>query len=159
MSNPILDPMKGNVDMSFNLLRKFLDRCPTEFWQRKWGKWPVWQQFYHMLSAVFLFNPLELKEPLPVSVSNDVQNLKVVGTNPISIEEMDSCLKIAFGHTTAYLDSLNDAELGKINEKVKTIMNIDWTHASTILMIVAHNLYHIGIFDAGLREMKLDGVF
>jgi hypothetical protein len=145
--------------MSFGLLEKFLEACPDDFWVSEWGTWTVWQQYYHALNIVALFVPPDMKEPLCADVPPDVAGLKTVGKNPISKEQAKACLAAAKSHLEAYLGSLTDATLAEINQKVKAIINHEWSHAATLLTIAGHNEYHLGIFDAGLRERKLPGIF
>jgi hypothetical protein len=145
--------------MSFTLLEKFLDACPSDFWESEWGTWKVWQQFYHALSIVPLFVPLEMKEPLDADLAPEVAQLKTVGTNPIPKDKMKGYLAIVKNHMEAYLKDLKDETLAEVNQKVKAVINHEWSHAATLLTIAGHNEYHLGIFDAGLRERKLPGIF
>jgi hypothetical protein len=159
MPNPILESLKAPVMMSFNLFEKFLDACPDDFWESEWAGFKVWQQFYHALNVVERAVPPDMKEPLCEGVPRDVASLKAMGTDPISKEKAKECLIAAKKHMEVYIATLSDATLPGVNQKVSALMNSDSSNFETLVTIAGHNEYHLGIFDAGLRERKLPGIF
>jgi hypothetical protein len=159
MSVIIVNSFKEPINLTLSLLDKFIDVCPQDLWESTWGTWKVWQQVCHTLIGLELFNPLEMKKPLTMEIPYEEANLKVIGTNPISKEKVKENLKIAKKNVDDYLASLKDENLGDINQKFKEITKLEWTHAVTLTAFVSHTQYHIGVFDAALRERKLPGVF
>ncbi|MDR2352071.1 MAG: DinB family protein [Deltaproteobacteria bacterium] len=158
MANPIIDSLQSEINGYFNLLYKFLDVCPLKLWNSTFGGWPIWQQLYHTLWVNDLFIPLESPPPL-VDIPAEVTTLKVKGESPIPVDKMKKIIAESHKLTLAYLDSLTDQDLSAINNKVRNVMHQDWSHAATIAKLSSHALYHIGIFDAALREKNLPGVF
>ena len=159
MSNPIVESMKGPVMNTFKLLEKFLEVCPPDLWESVWASWTVWQQYYHTIGIVGLFVPAPGGEIQDPDVPPEVAQLKAVGTVPVSVEKMKAYHAKAVAAMESYFSKLTDATLAEVNEKAKAVVKLDWSHAATLLVVAGHNEYHLGIFDAALRERKLPGVF
>jgi uncharacterized protein YjaG (DUF416 family) len=159
MSVKIVESMKAHIDKSDQLLEKFIETCPDDFWESVWGNYAVYQQVYHAISVAILFNPVETDETVEVDISREEASLQTVATKPVSKEKMREFFAFAKKMTAAYLASLTDETLADANPKVQKLMKVDWSHAQTLMTFSSHLQYHVGVFDAGLRERKLPGVF
>ncbi len=157
MSNAVIMAQKGAIDTSFTLLNKFIDICPDEIWAEKSGGWAVWQQVYHCVSAVKFFTGLN--EGIPALADEDVAGLSKVAETTVGKDQVKKALSAAQATAEKYIASLTDADLTARNQSVYAAIEWDITHAFTLSMIAAHNLYHLGGCDAALRNRGLAGAF
>jgi hypothetical protein len=155
MSEPIVEALKDGLSGNFFLFDKFVTDCPKDIWELKFGGWPIWQQFAHSLFVNIIFLPGEPKNDLLPGVSQEVATLKEIGSTPISQESAKKSLEDIKNATLQYLDKLKDSELPSVAKKMG---DNDFTHAKIINLLGGHIMYHLGVFDAALREKNLQGI-
>ena len=162
MSRAIVTSLQGSFAHSFSLLQKFIEVCPEDVWQKKFGGWPVWQQVYHSLACIdFFVMELEgqaLKGLFGPGLGNVGNFEHTPDTGPSKAAMLEYAV-LAKGKADAYIAALSDAELPKKNEGFSTRISMDMTHASTLSILGGHILYHLGSCDAALREQGFKGVF
>lgn len=159
MSKAIVTSQRGNFEFAFGLLRQFMHVCPDATWNKKFGGWPIWQQVYHALNAVEFFIAEPGAESSGALVPPDVASLSVVGDAPISKAAMAAFADKAKAAADKYMDALADADLAARAEGASARMGRETTHASIVVLMAGHILYHLGTCDAALREQGLKGVF
>lgn len=159
MSQAIVQSQRGSFDFSFSLLMQFIDVCPDEIWNKKFGGWPVWQQIYHTLGAFQFFLSSPGTEAIAGLVAQDVGTLAVQGDSPVSKEAMKDFAAQVKAAADAFLSTLTDADLTAKAEAVSARMQRETPYATVMVMMSAHILYHLGSCDAALREHGLKGVF
>ncbi|UQZ87867.1 DinB family protein [Deltaproteobacteria bacterium Smac51] len=157
MSQAVIMAQKGAIDTSFTLLNQFIEVCPDEIWREKSGGWPVWQQVYHCISAVSFFTGLN--EGIPSLAEESVSGLEKAAEETVDKAKVKEALQAAQATVEKYVSSITDADLTKRNEPVYAAIEWDISHAFTLSMLAAHNLYHLGSCDAALRNHGLKGVF
>lgn len=159
MTKIITQGLESNIKMTFSLLDKFIEVCPTDIWAKKFGGWPVWQQVYHALAAVDFFIK-DLDEPSETALFGEEEaNLSVSAKVTVDKAELKTLSAKMQRRISEYAASLTDAALTQNNAGLSARMNMPTTHASTLSLIAAHTLYHLGSCDAALREHGLSGVF
>jgi len=159
MSRAIVENQRGSFDFAFSLLQQYMEVCPDEIWNKKFGGWPVWQQVYHALNAVDFFIAAPGAEPVKGLVPAEVGSLKVQGEKPVSRDEMKEFAKLVKSAADGYMNALNDADMTKISEGATARMGRETRHATVMALMIGHILYHLGSCDAALREQGLKGVF
>lgn len=159
MSRAIVENQRGSFDFAFSLLSQFMDVCPDEIWNRKFGGWPIWQQVYHALNAVDFFISAPGAEPVKALVSPDVGSLKVQGESPVTRAEMKEFASLVKSAADGYMNALTDAGMITLAEGATQRMGRDTLHATVVALLIGHILYHLGSCDAALRENGLKGVF
>lgn len=162
MSRSIVVPLQGSFEHSFSLLLKFIEVCPEDVWQKKFGGWPVWQHVYHALATMDFF-VIGLEEEhikgLFAPEAGNVGNFEHTPDKAPSKAAMQEFAALVKTKTDAYINGLLDTDLSGKNEGFSTRINMDMTHASTLSILSGHILYHLGSCDAALRERGLKGVF
>lgn len=162
MSRVLVTQLHSPFDQAFGLLLQFMDVCPDDLWAEKNGGWPIWQQMYHLLTNIVAFTenpdpapalPAEYEVELPVALLQK----QATGLCPKNImrEYAQKCKKRADG----YIQSLDDSKVMEKNATVSKLFGIDFNHLSTITLFATHSMYHLGTFDAALRNRNLPGVF
>ena len=161
MANPIKDSLAVNVAHAFGLMDEFLKLCPEDIWAQCFGGWPIWRQFLHPLTAADFFLRAENAAETPSPFGADAGSLRVKDSSAATPnkEEMREYMGTAHKSVNDYLAGLDDAALGQINKGLSGRMGREYTHASTIVLLVSHILYHLGSCDAALRESGRPGVF
>ena len=159
MGNIIAQSLEGNIKHTFNLLDQFLEVCPENIWGKKFGGWPVWQQVYHALSALDFFTRPQDAPEGPKPFGKEEANLSGIATSTANKAKLKTYAVEMQAQTHAYIAGLDDADLARNNEGLATRMGRSITHASTLTLIAAHTLYHLGSCDAALREHGLPVVF
>ena len=161
MSQVIVNALKPQVDNAFGLLIKFIEACPDNIWAEKSGGWPLWQQFYHAITAVDLFVEAPGEAPAELLTSPEIAQLATVA-EPAALLSRDkvkaACVR-AKGLADKYLSALQDEALPQRNETPFRKIKFDLTHAGTVALLASHALYHLGTGDAALRNHNLKGVF
>ena len=161
MANPIKDSLAVNVAHAFGLMDEFLKLCPEDIWAQRFGGWPIWRHFLHSLTAVDFFLRAENAAETPSPFGADAGNLRVKDSSAATPnkEKMLEYMGTAHKWVNDYLASLDDAALGQINKGLSGRKGREYTHASTIALLVGHILYHLGSCDAALRESGRPGVW
>lgn len=159
MSQVIVQNQRGNFEFAFSLLQQFIDVCPDEIWNKKFGGWPIWQQVYHTLNAVDFFIAEPDATPGPALVAPEISSLAAVGDVPVTKEAMKNFANRAKTAADKYMDALTDDALPAKAEGAAARMGRETSHASIMALMVGHVFYHLGGCDAALREHGLKGVF
>lgn len=163
MSRSIVDGQKAAFEHAYGLMARFIEVCPEDIWAKKFGGWPVWQHVYHALGSCQMgLRDGETPEPglYPPEV-NMLENSPDNAPMKTDMQEYATRLK---AKADAYFDTLKDADLSGVNQKLTDRMKArgvtqEFSHTQTLAMISGHILYHLGSCDAALREGGLKGVF
>ncbi len=161
MSTAITQSLEGNVLHAFTLANEFLKVCPEEIWEKQFGGWPIWRQFFHCFTAVDFFLRPEGAAVKPPPFGEGMGDLSVRETSVAAParEQMRDYMNAMLERTRGYIAGLDDTALARKNEELSTRFGRDVTHASTLVLIAAHTMYHLGSCDAALRESGRPGVF
>jgi hypothetical protein len=159
MSQAIVNNQRGSFDFAFSLMMQFIDVCPDAVWSKKFGGWPIWQQVYHALSAVDFFISAPGAEPVKGLVDPEIGGLKTVGEKPLDKGALKAFATQVKAAADAYMDALSDEDLTKKAEGASMRMRRETLHATVMVLMIGHILYHLGSCDAALREQGLKGVF
>jgi hypothetical protein len=155
MSEPILQALKESSSGSYALFEKIVSACPQDLWESSFGGWPLWQQYMHTLWVNLVFLPGEPQLGLLPEMPQAAVQLEEKGANPISREDAGKCLEGVKKATFAYLDSLKDSDLPKTSKKMG---ETEFSNMKTIGLLNGHIMYHLGVFDAALREKGQKGI-
>ena len=149
MSRQAIERLEHALLANFSSLRKDIENCPDSVWEKKYGGDYIWQQALHTLAVNFmLMNEPGIKHP-DLPESTDVllmhdDSYKGDHSRELILKTMDTVLE----HLSAYLDKKNDEDLYKDANFFGNSMPF-----FDILMIAnGHIMYHLGVFDAALRE-------
>ena len=159
MSRAIVENQRGSFDFAFSLVNQFMDVCPDEIWNKKFGGWPIWQQVYHALNDVDFFISAPGAEPVKGLVSPEVGSLRAQGETPVSRADMKEFATLVKSAADGYMNALTDADMTKVAEGATKRMGRETLHATVMALMIGHILYHLGSGDAALRENGLKGVF
>ncbi len=160
MSQAIVQNLKGPFDRVFGMLGQYLEVCPDAVWDKTFGAWPVWRQWYHALAAVDFFTMQDGSSATPAPLGPDAGSLSAAYTGPALTKEQGKAFLVAAQKTAdAYFAGLTDAMLVAKNQGFSARLNTELSHAVTASMLAGHAFYHLGCCDAALREAGLKGVF
>jgi uncharacterized damage-inducible protein DinB len=150
--------MQDNINFAFSLLSKFIQVCPQDIWETRFGRWPVAQQLYHALTAIDFF----IRPPQSQAIKNyfpEAGNLGSVAERIPDQAQAGEFLALVKAEAERYIDSLSDDDLPKEAQGASSRMGRQVTYANVLVLLSAHSLYHLGACDAALRQHGLDGVF
>ncbi len=147
------------IFLAHSMLGQFIEACPDDLWTQTFGGWPVWQQVYHVYSAYDYFTLQKNGTPLSPLCPDNVAGLQTPGTRPLSKDQIKAFAEGAKKQAEAYIATLDDDALTAINEGFSSRRDMEFDNAATLVMLAGHTLYHLGTFDAGLRERGLQGIF
>lgn len=161
MSHAIVNALKEPVNMSFGMVRQYIDICPENIWVETSGGWPVWQQVYHIISAVSFFTASADAAPPVALVEEKYCALQAPAppTVVITRQDMQTALAQALQDIEALTAVLDDTQLTDRNEGFCQRLGIEVTMAATLTTLASHTLYHLGSCDAALRNHGLPGVY
>ncbi|MDR3074125.1 MAG: DinB family protein [Deltaproteobacteria bacterium] len=159
MSRDVVESQRGNFEFAFSLLLRFVEVCPDDIWNGKFGGWPIWQQVYHSINALDFFVAEPGAEPAKGLVSRDIGSLSAIGEKPVSKADMRDFASRMKAAVDAYIASLTDASLSAKAEGASLRMGRETKHAGILVLLASHIFYHLGSCDAALRERGLKGVF
>ena len=159
MSRAIVENQRGSFDFAFSLMQQFMEVCPDEIWNKKFGGWPVWQQVYHALNAVDFFISEPGAEPIKALVSPEVGSLREQGAPPITKDAMKEFAALVKSAADGYMNALTDADMLRQADGATKRMGRETLHATVMALMIGHILYHLGSCDAALREHGMKGVF
>ena len=159
MTNTVLSGLKGTIDMSFKLLGDFMEVCPEDIWAETSGGWPVWQQVYHIVTAVDFFLDAPDAPEAQYLAPGEITSLRVKAENTMDKDEIRAAFTRAVEKVNACVAGLTDAALAEPNKGVFARARMEMNMAGTLSMLAAHTLYHLGGCDAALRNHGIPGVF
>ncbi len=159
MSRAIVENQRGSFDFAFSLLLQFMDVCPDDIWNKKFGGWPIWQQVYHALNAIDFFISAPGAEPVKTLAPPEVGSLNAQGKSPISRADMKEFAALVKSAADGYMDALTDADMVQVAAGATQRMGRETLHATVMALMIGHILYHLGSGDAALRENGMKGVF
>ncbi len=160
MSNAVVSSLKSAFDRSCGMLEQFIDVCPDEIWNKKFGGWPIWRQIYHAVGTIDFFVAQSAADFGSKPLAPEAGNLSADYSGPAATKAQVKTLMTAMqAKAEAYFAGLTDASLAGKNEGLSSRLNMDFSHATTCSMLAGHALYHLGSGDAALREAGLKGIF
>jgi uncharacterized damage-inducible protein DinB len=88
-----------------------------------------------------------------------VSGLSKTAETVVAKAQLKAAMQAAQATVEKYVASISDDDLTKRNQAVYDAIQWDISHAFTLSMLSAHNLYHLGSCDAALRNHGLKGAF
>lgn len=161
MSHAIVSALKAPIDQSFGMVKQYIEVCPENIWVETSGGWPVWQQMYHLITAVAFFTAGPDDTPAATLVEEKYCGLQECAPSTIAVtrEDMQSALAQALQDIDALVAGLDDDDLTERNEGVYQRIGMEMSMAGTLVLLASHTLYHLGSCDAALRNHGIPGVF
>jgi hypothetical protein len=158
MASVMSDALLKIADDYFGVLDQFLGACPEDLWAEKFANWPIWQYFWHVMwiNDRFLPGPAA---PNPAGATDDSAIFKSQGSAPIPKAEAVKYWAAQKPKTVAFINSLADQDLLARNEYVFKLINVDWSNVVSVIKLHSHAFYHLGTFDAALRNRGLAGIY
>ncbi|MDR1085483.1 MAG: DinB family protein [Deltaproteobacteria bacterium] len=152
------DSLQKAVDDYFGVLTKFLSVCPDDLWAATVGNWPIWQYFWHVLwiNDRFLPGPPMVS---PAGATDELAVFKVKGDKPVSKDAVTKLWAEQKPKTEAFVKSLTDQNLLNRNDCVHNVLGIEWSNVFSVMKLHSHAFYHLGTFDAALRDKGLPGIY
>ncbi len=159
MSRNYVEKLERSFNRGQDMMDKFLTDCPEDLWQSVAGGYPVWLQYYHLMACVETL-VMALNEP-PKHQLYDMDTLFMCKfpEQPLSkakLTDYNNTLKAYFAD---YMKGMDDAKLLLPHEGASQRLNKPMTHMDVVEMIIAHVFYHLGSFDANLRDRGLKGLY
>jgi hypothetical protein len=151
------DSLLKLVDDYFGVQEKFLAACPEDLWAEKFANWPIWQYFWHVMwiNDRFLPGP---NAPNPAGATDESALFQPKGAT-IPKAEAIKYWAAQKPKTEAFVKSLTDKSLFERNEIVFKLINVEWTNVISVIKLHSHAFYHLGTFDAALRNRGLAGIY
>ena len=159
MAKVITQILEGNIMHAFGLVNEFIKVCPENIWEKKFGRWPVWQQLFHPFASIDFFLRSDTAEPEPALFEPGVAELKDISMKAPAKALVKEYVEKAQARVLQYTAGLDDAALAEKHEGLSARFGRDMTHAATLTLLASHTMYHFGSCDAALRDGGLPGVF
>lgn len=159
MSRAVVENQRGSFDFAFSLMQQFMEVCPDNIWNAKFGGWPIWQQVYHALLTVDFFISEPGNAPITPLATPEVGRLDAQGETPVDKAAMKELAARVKSAADGYMNALTDEDMLRKAEGATRRMGRETLHATVMALMIGHLLYHLGSCDAALREHGLKGVF
>ncbi|MDR2141376.1 MAG: DinB family protein [Deltaproteobacteria bacterium] len=158
MATAMTDTLLKIVDDYFGVQEKFLAACPEDLWAETFANWPIWQYFWHVLwiNDRFLPGPPVAN---PAGGTQELALFQAKSPKPLAKAEVAKLWLEQKPRTEAFVKSLTDATLYQRNEDVFKLIAVDWTNVVSVIKLHSHAFYHLGTFDAALRQRGLPGIY
>lgn len=155
MANQYVKQYQNVMEFTLALYDKYVEICPEEIWNEKFGGWPICQQCYHalwasgmMMASINGRQVVEPESPFPLNASNKTMPSKQ------DVKGMIAGIKSAYSQL---LGELENEALLQPDEPLASKLGRPVTNGEALELIVAHLQYHLGSCDAALREKNLEG--
>lgn len=152
--NTLLVTTKRHFDLSYDMLKKMILKCPDDLWNEKNGGFIFFQQLLHAISGVNYWMRAENKEF--IEPFNDRKLYPELDNDPEGRLSKAELLEYAENIEKLYEDffeNKNDEWLKKNSVILDKISNMD-----VIFMIMRHIQYHVGHCDSILRDKGREAV-
>ncbi|MDR1395088.1 MAG: DinB family protein [Deltaproteobacteria bacterium] len=152
------DSLLKAIDDYFGVLTKFTEVCPEDLWAEKFAGWPIWQYFWHALWINDRFLP---GTPMvsPPGATDELALFQAKSDTPPSKAALAKLWAEQRPKTEAFVKSLTDTTMLQRNELVYNLLKIEWTNVFSAWKLHSHAFYHLGTFDAALRQRGLPGIY
>ncbi|MDL2271509.1 DinB family protein [Desulfovibrio sp. OttesenSCG-928-I05] len=159
MSRSVVTSLQGAFARSLGMTRQFIEACPDNIWEKKFGGWPIWQQVYHSIAVLDLFALDKDEQPSQNMFSNDIFLLKECGDMPPTKKQLLELADTMEAVCNKLIDSLDDSMLANEQRGLSAKLGMPFNMAMALSMMNSHTMYHLGCCDAALREHGLKGIF
>ena len=146
----LISTFLGSFDMNFNLIKINIDNATDEVWEDKCGGDFYWEQIYHSLLSILHMLPIDEKTyNLPIKNAGMMDGSKTDDdhSKEVMLKMLDTCKS----HVHEYMKYIEEKDLF---EEIET-MGMRMTRSAFIILAISHQMYHIGVCDASLREHDL----
>ena len=159
MSSPIIETCRAEFERMSARVKKLIEVCPDDLWATKVGGFYFWQQVYHILAHFEFFSRREGDGPRPLPWPMDVIMFAREGLPAPSKARMLAFAGEMEALAYAYMNNLSPHEITAPNPVLSAIVERPVNHLAGLMKFTAHTAYHLGCFDALLRERGLPGVY
>lgn len=159
MNDPVIECFKGEFDRFFGLMKKQIQICPDDLWNKKEGGYIFWQQLFHSIACVEIYALPEDQPSQQTMYSREVVMLAVEAPTPMSKEDLlvfaDKMEKTAHD----FISDMTQETLTERNERMSKALGKDMIKLNALIALVRHTCYHLGCCDAILRSHGTAGVY
>ena len=153
----ILDAVSMQLDRTFSMLEQAIETCPDELWATKQGGFYYWQQLYHVFAAIDLF----IKEPheSPTQHMYDVEVMRLLRHEEATPTPKDllSVAKAMRAAADTFIATATLEKLSARNESRSQRMGREVNYLESLVMLIGHAFYHVGVCDCTLRNHGYKG--
>ena len=153
----ILDSVSMHLDRVFGLLEQAVETCPDELWGSKQGGFYYWQQLYHFFACIDMF----IKEPHEPPAQNmydaDVMHLLRHEEEAPTPKTLLSMAKTMRADMDTFIATMTWEKLHARNESRSQRMGREVNSLGSLIMLVGHAFYHLGVCDCTLRNHGYKG--
>jgi hypothetical protein len=151
----LADAFKQSALNNFGLLRKDIENCPDDIWEKKFGGDYYWDQMYHAIGSVGVFlNLLGVKgaPAIPEGASGNLRR-EADPSKPHGKKIALLLLEDTVKFLTEYFETLDDSVLLTPAD----FFGHKTTYGGIIAFCGVHLAYHVGACDMILRENGIQG--
>ena len=152
-----LDAVSMLLDRVFPLLEQAIETCPDELWATKQGGFYYWQQLYHFFARIDAYIK-EPHEPLAQNMYDaDVMRLLRHEDKAPTPQALLSVAKTMRAGVDDFIAAMTWEKLYAHNESRSQIMGREVSNLGSLVTLVSHAFYHLGICDCTLRNHGYKG--
>ena len=146
-----------HLDRVFSLLEHAVETCPDELWATKQGGFYYWQQLYHVFASIDMFIKEPHEPPAQNMYDDDVMRLlRHEEAAPIR-KDLLSVAKAMHAEADKFIAAVTWEKLYARNESRSQRMGREVNYLGSLVMLVGHAFYHLGVCDCTLRNHGYKG--
>lgn len=149
MSRQITELTMSSIQGNMALLKKDINSCPENLWEKEVGGFVYWKHVFHVLNGMYSMLPTgeKLESPIPPEngrFQNDENNQDF----PHDKETMLGIFEEAKKHIVKYFNTIDDSNLTDTVDFFGTPMPL----LTKLNIVNGHVMYHLGVIDGAHRE-------
>ncbi|MDR2695019.1 MAG: hypothetical protein LBC79_01380 [Deltaproteobacteria bacterium] len=154
---PVLDSLSLLLDKVFPLLEQAIETCPDELWATKQGGFYYWQQLYHLFARIDAYIKDPHEPPAQNMYGADVSRLLRHEEQAPTPQALLSLAKTMRAGVDEFIAVMTWEKLYARNESRSQIMGCEVSNLGSLVTLVGHAFYHLGICDCTLRNHGYKG--
>ena len=152
-----LDPVSMLLNRVFPLLEQAIETCPDELWATKQGGFYYWQQLYHLFARIDAYIKEPNDPPTPHMYDDDVMRLLRHEEKAPTPQALLSVAKTMRAGVDDFIAAMTWEKLYARNELRSQIMGREISNLGSLVMLISHAFYHLGVCDCTLRNHGYKG--
>ena len=152
-----LDSVAMHLDRMFQLLEQAIETCPDELWGTKQGGFYYWQQLYHLFARIDAFIKEPHEPPSQDMCDADVARLLRHEEKAPTRQDLLALAKAMHTEVDKFMASMTWEKLYARNESRSQAKGREVNNLSSLIWLLSHASYHLGVCDCTLRNHGYKG--
>jgi len=152
-----LDPLSMFLDKSFSFLEQAIETCPDELWATKQGGFYYWQQLYHFYARIDAFIKAPNEPPSQNMYDDETARLLRHEDKAPTRQALLAAAKTMRADVEKFIAAMTWEKLYARNELRSQVLGREINNLGSLVMLIGHAYYHLGVCDCTLRNHGYKG--